>query len=577
MNCLEINRLLDAQAFERMSASDQQTVELHFRHCETCRDAWATYREMAGEVPPETPVELRARVAAAIAERAPTEAHRLRRSLLFGGVLAVGAAVAAGIALQIAERTSSGLARHGEEPAPAAAPALPGASDAAPSTGALAIDAGLDEADDHSVATRNDAPPNPAEFALDAHSIVVVNVPDPAADARATAEFADCREQVLQQLRAVDGLNVIADQRVTAFASTSLQPEEIARALGAGTVLVLKIMNHQASCSATQLDTKTGDERSGLMVFVDSKRRPDEWTRFAATVAESVRDAAIKDSLTVLSDAEATVLNTALSDAERVAALSKLRGPGQRSLIAEGSTVVVAAAQIAMASHDAGARASAWVGLRGVRDPYLVQPLLYSLANDAEEDVRRAAAFDLAYFVDEPSVRDALERAAAEDPSGVRPGQCCTPTVREAARRSLLSDQELRDLAITTVLNDTLTDRERLQPLVSSPDGRALPVQLTEEAARAVLDLGKSSQDADFRARAWWTLVRASPQPAFAQAFLDDLAHHPEDNVRGAAAAGLAQYADDPAVRAALERAASEDRSHGVRQRASDALQRVAR
>jgi hypothetical protein len=149
--------------------------------------------------------------------------------------------------------------------------------------------------------------------------------------------------------------------------------------------------------------------------------------------------------------------------------------------------------------------------------------------------------------------------------------------VREAAERALLSEEELRDLALETLMNEALTDQERLRPIVESVDGRGEPVSLNEEAARAIFDMGRRSEDSVLRSQAWYSLRRAEPNPEFAQALLADLKSHPEENVRGTAAAGLAQYTDDPAVRTSLERAMAEDASQNVRRRAREVLNGVAR
>ena len=112
---------------------------------------------------------------------------------------------------------------------------------------------------------------------------------------------------------------------------------------------------------------------------------------------------------------------------------------------------------------------------------------------------------------------------------------------------------------------------------MSSPDGRGLPVPLTNEAARAVFEIGRRTEDFVLRSRAWYVLGRTSPDAEFARAWIDDLERHPDENVRGAAAAGLAQHSGDAAVRAALERASVEDASQNVRRRALAALQGVNR
>jgi HEAT repeat protein len=62
--------------------------------------------------------------------------------------------------------------------------------------------------------------------------------------------------------------------------------------------------------------------------------------------------------------------------------------------------------------------------------------------------------------------------------------------------------------------------------------------------------------------------------PSFSGVLLDDLANHPNDEVRSMAANALAQYIDDPAVRSALGRAES-DASFSVRYAARKALGKV--
>jgi HEAT repeat protein len=285
----------------------------------------------------------------------------------------------------------------------------------------------------------------------------------------------------------------------------------------------------------------------------------------------------------LIAAARATVLDTALSAHDRMTALSKLRqgaafteplspsGSDGRTFQSEipliglrawaepipaayDDAVVAAVAQVGLTSDDARARQAAWNGIRGVRDPQAVQALLTSLANDVDENVRRAAALALGYLVDEPGVRDSLARAAAQDASDVAPVPCCIPSVRDAARRALLSDPELREFALRVVLDETIPSEERVRPLWQSLDGRAFPMQLRDEAARAVFDIGSGAEDPLTRARAWEGLA-AFRNPEFVPTLLADLAGHSAENVRASAAAALQPYFDDSTVRAALDQA----------------------
>jgi hypothetical protein len=110
-----------------------------------------------------------------------------------------------------------------------------------------------------------------------------------------------------REVSGVDGLNVIAGQRVAPYAGSDLRPEEIARQLGAGSVLVLSIADQAmldqsvtvragmgltsriGSCRALQLDAQTGAER------MSAGRIAPEWgadtaRSIAVDVTEHVRE-----------------------------------------------------------------------------------------------------------------------------------------------------------------------------------------------------------------------------------------------------------------------------------------------
>ncbi|MGH2544420.1 MAG: sigma factor [Ardenticatenaceae bacterium] len=74
------------------------------------------------------------------------------------------------------------------------------------------------------------------------------------------------------------------------------------------------------------------------------------------------------------------------------------------------------------------------------------------------------------------------------------------------------------------------------------------------------------------RGSAWARLDRSDvDDPSFTSVLLHHLANHPNDEVRSMAANALAQYIDDPTVRAALEQAEGET-SFAVRHAARRAL-----
>jgi HEAT repeat protein len=199
----------------------------------------------------------------------------------------------------------------------------------------------------------------------------------------------------------------------------------------------------------------------------------------------------------------------------------------------------------------------------GVENPYLVEPLIDSLTYDSADHIRRQAAASLHTFVAEPRAKAALAQAQVSDPSDI---------VRAAAQRALSTDEEVDQQALQKLLDETLPDRERLMA-TSLLDGlNARSVRLTKEAARAVFDIGVNATDPGIRGMAWSRLNHSDvDDPSFTAVLLDDLANHPNDGVRSMAANALAQYIDDPAVRAALSQA-DNDASFSVRYAARKAL-----
>jgi HEAT repeat protein len=560
MNCLEISSMLDAGALETLAPEARQAVDRHFASCRACRESWVAYRAIADASVPQMPSQLRVRIAAAVAERAMGETRAKRGWIGIGAVLVVGAALAATAVVQLVERAPEPDAASRDS---GAAPAVP-----TPSTRATTTEISIARAADVAV---QDAQPVAAPIArtlvLDHQSIVVLAVPDPTVDASVAAGFARCHEEVLRALRSVAGLNVIADERIAVFAAAGFAEEEIARELGAASVMILKTMNREVSCSATQRDAQTG-EQIGISgtVFVGPRWTDEAWRSFAAQVAEIVENQTLKDPTTVIAQAQATALNTALDDHTRLNAMVELfhatdppKGPFDAGIVA-------AAVQIGSSSRDDDARRYAWHVLRGVDDSYVIEPLLHALANDPAENVRGSAALTLGYFVDVPGVRDGLARAASSDPSPDVAATCCT--VREAARYALRSEAERRAFALQTVLDAGLPAEERLRPYNSSIDGRDVP--LDEAAARAVFALGLAEPSA--RSSAWHLLAQVR-NPDFRPTLLDDLASHPAENVRSGAAWALAQYVDDEIVRAALEQA-SNDSSRNVQRAAREVLER---
>jgi HEAT repeat protein len=552
MNCQEINMFLDAHSLEELSIERQQAIEQHLQSCAACHDDWEAYREVSLLQIPETPRGMHSRIMAAIA---PTKKPAIPRSIVLGGVLAVGAALAAAVAFRFGGGGPE-TARHVGVIAPVVEPAPPAGQEPQQESTNPVEDAASADKPANSSNGRTDN-------ALDPNSIVIVLVLHPELDPRRAALLAQFHEEILRQLRVVPGLNVVQPEVVESFLQSGIPEEQIARNLGAGHLVVLSTTSGpSASLTVTPVDMMRGaatGKMGGSGPF-DAKW-PTELESDAAWVADFIKEGLTSftpaQRQAAATDARAIVLNAALPVRERVTAL------GEVSRTPDARTDAVVAAAVELAAIAPEWRASIWRSMYGVENPYLVEPLIDSLTYDSADHIRRQAAASLHTFVAAPRAKAALAQAQANDPSEI---------VREAARRALSTDEEVDQQALQKLLDVTLPDRERLMAtsLLEGPSARS--VQLTEEGARAVFDIGLNATDPGIRGSAWSRLGRSKvDDPSFTSVLLDDLANHPTDEVRSMAAYALAQYIDDPAVREALDQAEN-DASFVVRYAARKAL-----
>jgi predicted anti-sigma-YlaC factor YlaD len=99
MNCRQLHSVLDAE--RAASLAEREAVDEHLAACAECRETFAAFGALVAEPVPKPPPDLQRRVAAAIDDCASSDALRLRRSLVLGSVLVVGAAVAKTLSLGI--------------------------------------------------------------------------------------------------------------------------------------------------------------------------------------------------------------------------------------------------------------------------------------------------------------------------------------------------------------------------------------------------------------------------------------------------------------------------------------------
>jgi len=270
---------------------------------------------------------------------------------------------------------------------------------------------------------------------------------------------------------------------------------------------------------------------------------------------------------------EAIFLDTSRSEAERLEALSRLYSPmnGRRGIEngseALSNAVVVAAAEMALYSENASVRANVWRQMLGVGDPYLIQPLLHSLSNDPDEDVREEAAKALRDFLDAPEVKGALEYAWNYDIS---------ETVRREARYSMLSSTEQQAMLREIVLDTTLTDWERWRAFYGLRYEHSLDSGFDPELNAALVEIARSASNSGTR-RSVWNWLSQVDDPGLVDPLLSTLASDPDEEVREVVVRALQQYLGQPGVVEALEGVLVTDTSPLVRSAAEQSLNSVDR
>jgi hypothetical protein len=569
MNCQELDYLLDSIQGSELRLSQRQAVDAHLQSCSECASAWATYSELAAGAVPSMPGTLRHRVARIVAARLPPRSGPTRKALIGCGLLVVGAAAAA-IALWDGDGDAS-IDDTAGAPTAAIVPSSPQSPEAEASMANVPVDGAIGV---EPAVAPDGVSTQASDYALDPRSLVIV-IDDSNGDPAARATLADCHRRIVERLDALPGLNVIAGEQVSSFAGSGLGNEAIARELGAGAFLLLE---NRFICQAGLFDARTGDFLAGQIadftIGDESDADDVDWDYFLGRVARHVNDKLLADEAALMAEAQATFLDTTLSAGDRLAALSRTTvGNSYVNPDIFNVAVIAGLSQIMTVAQDAEARRSAILNVRRLTDLSLVDPLLYVLVYDSEPQVRAVAASALHTFVSESRVRDALSQLATADPSGDAAGICCEFTVAEAARRALLSDEELRAATMAHLKNTARTDYDRLYPLVSSLDGRGGAYALDEEHARIVFDVGSGSQNPDARAYAWSALSYGGfTSPDFVPTLLQDLAENADDGVRQSAARALTDYADDPIVRARFEQVLAGDPCECVRATLNQAL-----
>ena len=232
-------------------------------------------------------------------------------------------------------------------------------------------------------------------------------------------------------------------------------------------------------------------------------------------------------------------------------------------------------------ADDPAQRSNIWVRLRRTEHAAVVVPALTeSVLYDPVDGVRMAALDSLMGYLETPGARETLQAISiGEVPAALR----------ERASMYLRSPSEHQAYTVERLLDESLTDEERLAPLLAISladygDGSSRSseyiddIQLpnTTAISAALIELAIRAVDTRTRTRLIERMYFAEGAEVVDQ-LLAFLSSDPDEEVREAAVESLAPRVDQERVRAALEVARQNDPSANVQAEARDALQRDAR
>lgn len=541
----------------------------------------------AALAPHDPGLEFTAGVMGKIARR---RARRPGRVILFGAVAAVAAA-AAMLAVRLAD-SLDGFPASTTETTVVRTPAIDPAPDVFPAVPRSVGEAGeqTDQATgnkEEEVATQKSA----------GFTVRLLPLQNEATDAPSRAAVDTFYTAWLDGLRTVPGLTLIAPDS-TGFTEDSPADYEIT-IKGTGPV----------SGKGLTIDGRV------VMIGSDGQRRSRSTGAFTGWIAPACAgaDSSCVDPVSMagtqvarlqkdtfpqdgslLRELRAQFLDPVLEPRQRLNALAQLVSNGVTASSVSGSTgavvtrdvsalrepiVVLAAIDLATRSADPTVRAQVWGAMRGVRSAHLVQPLITSLRQDSDGEVRVNAMATLAAdFGDDQRVRAALEAAARED---------SRPLVRSLAQRALSGNNEAWNEYVATSLKDAnRPEAERIEAFFrhvheSGMDSDLRKLLDDDEAVKALADVlprvfatpmaGVSRTFAQTRTLLV-SLLGPIDHPAATGMLLDIFDHSAEPIDRDMALAHLTLHRSDPSVRAMLEKVAAGDPDPRLRETAAGAL-----
>ncbi len=360
-------------------------------------------------------------------------------------------------------------------------------------------------------------------------------------------------ERTLSALTSIDGVLVIGPETTLPYADSQLSRDDIddiSEKLGAVAVLQTSV-RAQGPVFSFELSLSRPGGGSGYGAPIGFLSPDTQITIYASDgqamaldpdamlemqlsrLVNDVQALFLPESIENLQQITATnraiFLDTSLRLRERMDALRELTplrmdgrhiGKDAKSLAGE---VAAAAVDLATTTDNAFVREQLWRAMTGIGDPYLMAPLLQSLASDPDKDVRIAAAKALQQdFFEEPSVRDALEYAMTSDPS---------EKVRTQIGFSMLDAAGQTEALSATVLNKFLPDWDRTRAFSQLLGEWNATNEVDAALTAAMVELTLNTRTPRARIDALSILSRVD-DPSLADLFLTALARDSDEGVR---------------------------------------------
>jgi hypothetical protein len=288
---------------------------------------------------------------------------------------------------------------------------------------------------------------------------------------------------------------------------------------------------------------------------------------------------------------ESRLLDRMLDPVERMRALTGLRFARLEIAGGQGSAATTArmqappmddatirgAADLGSTAADPEVRASVWRSLRGAHEPALIEPLLESLQQDGNDEVRIEAITTLAKdYSGESQVRAALLSASRDDSRQL---------VRMIAQRTVTDgvagEAMWRDYVVTTLKDATLPGMQRLEPFsytVLNDSPKQVAAILDDEGLQTLVAVFPSawsgSPKSETLARAVVAALQWSSSPFVVDFYAEALRQARNPMTRAASVKALAAgWRADPRAREALQAVAVSEPDPELRKIATDALQ----